>query len=766
MPVLKAGAEATTLSNVDPRFSLFTREGVKNISGVATELGKQQDIALATTGLETAGKLIPELHKQVKIGQLDSQIGNYAKVAREDQQDIDFWEEEVNNLSSEKNRLRKENQTLGAANIASYNENLKSLQQIENSHVQAVDKLRQAYKQGAISSKEFEINVRSLTREAVSRNPGYTNELISHARDVSWLAGIRDIQDPTKSLMKAEQDMERRDTEILSKQLWNVHIDHTQYDLQDPIKREQLQQELSVRTANKRKAVDLTQTSQAIKASKDYTSPQRKAEGYNALSGVMNNLNDVIYDHYNTTQNLDASQRVQEELRLRSNLSGEANLLRTNLASLGIPATEINSHIKALENHADTMIKLVNNITSGKASLDELKTKVAIGNESFNASLMEEGYSPKVFDHLRKLPITTQRDILESKGMKDYVKGYGAAIYSANTRATGGFYSDRNIDKEKPDAAVAIQNAIVAEDTDSVDALSKIYSDHISKDTTNLDGKTRMSAAYHITDTLANIPITSKFNFDPTTRNNLRDVIQYNTETSGRFFRREVADMQERGLQVTTSFNDGLIHFSVTKDGEVSPEQGKLNTKYGNAFNLGIKAYARLYKNTWKDTAEEILQRWGNQWYYNVQGGELQDLVPLQEQGSRGQNPNNPGNIKVPGENKFKDFGSPEAGIKAIKNQLLRYHSGESKAAGIGNRLITPEQMLNVYHNPKEKGSINQEQYLKNIAQHSGLSLEELRQPIDPQDKDTWNDLIYGIIKAESKNTLTRRDIRLALGEE
>lgn len=131
--------------------------------------------------------------------------------------------------------------------------------------------------------------------------------------------------------------------------------------------------------------------------------------------------------------------------------------------------------------------------------------------------------------------------------------------------------------------------------------------------------------------------------------------------------------------------------------------------------------------------------------------------------GGRGQNPNNPGNIKVPGENKFQDFGSPGAGVKAIKSQLLKYHSGESKAAGVGNRLITPEQMMGVYHSAAEKGSVSQEQYLNNISKFSGLSRDELSQPIDVNDSDTWNDLIYGIVKSESKNTLTRRDIRNAL---
>ena len=237
----------------------------------------------------------------------------------------------------------------------------------------------------------------------------------------------------------------------------------------------------------------------------------------------------------------------------------------------------------------------------------------------------------------------------------------------------------------------------------------------------------------------------------------------------GRAFTARKQALSEDGYTINTVVGaNGMI--TIQSPNAPSKDIDDLNKKYASAWNAGVKAVANMHNSTWNETSQLLSEQHGATWGFTPGTNPLQGAAPTKKTsavtGTRGQNETNPGNIKIAGQDKFASFDSPAEGIKAIKSQLVKYRTGTSQHVKTlpGGKAETPAQMLAIYNNQAEKGSATDKQYLENISKHSGLSVEELNQPINPNDNETWNDLVYGIIRAEG-NRVSARQVRLALGE-
>jgi len=60
-------------------------------------------------------------------------------------------------------------------------------------HELQLDKVTNAFHQGAMTPAEYDVRVRAITRQAVNRAPAFTNELLSQANKVFELSGMKDM---------------------------------------------------------------------------------------------------------------------------------------------------------------------------------------------------------------------------------------------------------------------------------------------------------------------------------------------------------------------------------------------------------------------------------------------------------------------------------------------------------------------------------------------------------------------------------------------
>jgi len=630
MPLLNVSAGATTPSNVDPRFALVTARPIggdeSELAGLMEERG---DIGLITQSIPHIGSLVQQAHQGYEKLRLRGQLEPYAEQARTDLDTIDMLTSEVSDLGEQRDKIKQGHLQAASLDTDSYNESFKKLQSIESEYVNSIEKLRRAHKQGILSSSQFDLQIRAKTREAAARNPGYTNELIGYARDIQYMAGIRDVQDPTNALLKSQNVLDETDKKELTRQLRAKNINFSVYDLEDSRKREDLRQELYTANTNARKATEITQYVQSINANKTTTRVDRRQAGVSILNGSMLNLNEAISSYGDSISGMDVNARKTTERQFRNELQSAENQLRYNLEQLDIPASEINTHISTLRAHADSSLNLVHDVVSGKATIDDLQANLKLSNMAFKEHMIAEGASPEVMKYIKTLPAAIQYNILNSKGGKEYLNNFSSAILNANNRAAKSFFSDKNIESNKLDCQVALESCIISQNKGSTAKLAQVYSEYLNVDNSKLEPKDRMRATYAITDSLANVPIDSKFNLDDATKTDLSKIVQTNTEVSSRYFRNEASALEADGYNISTEFDNGLLRYVVTKDGQPAFDiQGRLNTKYAQAFNIGVKSYARLYKSSWQTTSEGIMQRWGSLFYHNVRGGELLPLVP------------------------------------------------------------------------------------------------------------------------------------------
>lgn len=76
----------------------------------------------------------------------------------------------------------------------------------EQAHIDGISQIKNAYDQGLMSEAEFETRIRSVTKDAVNRTPGFYPELLDHSKKVLGLSGINDIVKQDQVILKAQKE--------------------------------------------------------------------------------------------------------------------------------------------------------------------------------------------------------------------------------------------------------------------------------------------------------------------------------------------------------------------------------------------------------------------------------------------------------------------------------------------------------------------------------------------------------------------------------
>ena len=772
--MLKAGADATSGSNPDPRFALHTRQGVGDASAVASEANKQLNMNIIQNAIETTGKVAGEIYKGYQLADLEKQLKSEAIdpfISRLGQQpaspkDIAEQQGVIHGLGEQEAGLF---QQFGQAKSQDI---IDALNANESSVVREGTKLKAALQQGQMTQQEFELRLRSVTRSAINRNPGLSQELLAHAQLVESQSGIRLIPDLQNKIDQTEAKKEAAQLKIeySQHQKFNTFIDPGRYE-SDPNYRA-LKMRQTEDKAEDKSSYDSTKQLYDLREKLDETTVKQYAStelpkiirgGYRDFVSISS----ALFEDGETSASNIASKLTQLE-QYRTNAVAE---MRSHLMFQRVPLTDVDKHVKHYEDMLDSTIKTVKEDKSGGNIADILKNQENIMTSSQEIAVREK-YDVASFGLLSKIP-ASMKDWMELERrnpeiIDQTVAGLQSLLQGANTPSATGILTSRTMQKNKTDAASALQIAINSDDVSSQSAILDAVKKHTidMKDrsfSANLQDK--IKAQWGVVSELGDIKHKGKLNLDAASLMDATNITRDFLADAGKSFRREVDKLNEDpNIKVVTklSKNGQMV---IEAMGAPPGVESSLNQKYAKAFNDGVKAMANIHNDSWQQSSQTLLNNIKGDWYLNGPGNPLLEVGGEVSGGKRGQNETNPGNIKVPGEDKFQKFESVQEGVGAIKKQLDLYHSGKSGAAGLGNRLITPEQMLAKYHNSQEKGSISQDQYLKNIATHSGMSVSQLQEPIEAGDRESWVDLVYGIIKSESKNNITRKDVRQALNQ-
>ncbi len=103
---------------------------------------------------------------------------------------------------------------------------------VEANHQKSLGKVKRAYQQGAITSlAELESRVLKITREAVNRTPGLSQEIMQHTQTMLHLSGVRGMQNP----MIKQQEQAAKQQDYLNKQMISyAKSNHIPVDFQNP----------------------------------------------------------------------------------------------------------------------------------------------------------------------------------------------------------------------------------------------------------------------------------------------------------------------------------------------------------------------------------------------------------------------------------------------------------------------------------------------------------------------------------------------------
>lgn len=775
--MLNAGAGATSGSSVDPRFALHTRQGVGDASAVFLEKNKQLNLNTAQTIVEASGQVAGEVYKGLQIADLEKQLKSEAidpfierigQTPLSDQQKQSAQTEFATTLFG--NRAQQEaivkEKGLLSQDIAD------TLNASEKGVVDAGTKLKAALQQGQMTQQEFELRLRAVTRAAINRNPGLSQELLAHAQMVEAQSGVRlipDIQNKIDETASKKQAAQLK-IEFSQHSKFNTFVDPGRYE-NDADYRAVKMRETEDKAGDK-SSYEATKQLYDLKERLDETTVKQYASttipkivrgGYRDFVGVATS----IFEDGDTSASNIASKLTQLE-QYKTSVTDE---MRSHLMFQRVPLGEVDKHVKYFSDMLDSTIKNVKEDKSGSSVADILKNQENIITSGQNIAIREK-YDVASFGLLSKIPASMKDWIeLERRNpelVDQTVAGLQSLLQGANTPSATGILTSRTMQRNKTDAASALQIAINSGDGNSQTAILDAVKKHTidMKDRsfkTNIQDK--IKAQWGIVSELGDEKHKGKISLDTESLMDATNITRDFLADAGKSFRREVDALNENpNVKVVTKIgkNGQML---IEAAGAPPGKERELNQKYAKAFNDGVKAMANIHNDSWGQASQTLIDNIRGDWYLNDPGNPLLNVGGEVSVGKRGQNETNPGNIKVPGEDKFQKFESVQEGVGAIKKQLDLYHSGKSGAAGLGNRLITPEQMLAKYHNSQEKGSISQEQYLKNIATHSGMSVSQLQEPIEAGDRESWVDLVYGIIKSESKNNITRKDVRQALNQ-
>lgn len=770
-PFLQAGANASTPGRPDPRFALYERQGVLDKTGVGAEMNKQLDYQIGGEAAKAAGKVATDIYTGYHIAQLEKDIQNEAinpflngidpEFQAQNNRDIAETQGQLSGLRGQKEGIFK---TMFESDINPIPE----LQANESSTIKESQKLQSALKQGRMTQAEFEIRLRKVTREAINRNPGLQDQLIRHAQLVESMSGIRYIADPKAQLDKAESKQEAERVKLFISQAKSVGIYIDPAQVNDP------NYQTLMGTQIQQAHQDMFNSKEVARMNKDgeiadtLTSAQRERLVPSVIRGR-------IHDFVNEAAGLAGealSNNTAAKTDLLTNLKVKRetliNALNDDLAKQGIKPNLRNEHVNFYSGSIDRIVKAIEEDVSGEkmSKILDNQRNAMLSTQKINVL---KHHDVAALELVSKLPtnsaftsfLLNNQEVGEGiqRSFSNVLKGY------LNEDSLKTLY-ERNIVPGKSDAAFLTGMAFQTGNSDAASQIIKtakqLTVDFADKNFGS-DVEKKVSSQWDIIREIGKLKNVDNIKLDAEAMSSFttmgRDFLDY----AGTRFSREVSKLEEDPMvDIITKFGkDGRMTIeAIDPNRTVSPSKiAELNQKYANAFNDAIQSFAVINNDNWAGSSTEILNRYADKWQIKDPGNPLLEIAKQKKlTGSRGQNPNNPLNLKVPGENKFQNFQDKSEGLRASYSQLLKYHDGSS--ANTDRPLQTPLEMLRLWNNQAESGSATDRQYAQNVARYSGL---DLSQTIDKGDVDSWTDLLYGMAIAEGSKGVTRKEIRQAI---
>lgn len=780
MAFLNAGAGATTPGTPDPRFALHTREGVVDKTGIGNELTNQMNYQLGSDAVKTAGKVIKEGITGYHIAKLEQRMNEEAiQPFLRSMEEGGVNEQNASQVAESKAQLlglRQQKEGIFGnmmANDTPYPAD--ELAANESGVVKEGQKLKAALGQGRMTQAEFEMRLRKVTREAINRNPGLTKQLLAHAQLVEQQSGIRQVKDPAKELDKvqAAQDKQEMTFRLAQYKATGVYADPSR--LGEPHYLRELDSQAESRMLDKQTHEELTRLDAAGKIADTMTRKQRDETAPSATRGAFLEAMDVLATHAGRVQVGSAKDKTDAIANMGIDVDKAILDFSGKMARAGISPDVRKEQIDMFEGSLRRAYKIVSEDTSGKTLADVLDNQK---NSAMRVQELNQLHTVDVAALNTRAKLGA--DPAWIKWMRDNPENAKVveAQYASITRGIADPDSlkalyERELSPSMSNAAWFTSKALTSGENEvagkiitTAKELTVDFADkHFGSDVT---GKVR--AQGDIIREIGKLKDMDNINLSTEDRASFRaltgDYLQY----SGTKFSREVAKLEaDYGVDVYTRFDkDGrmLVEQKALNGRQaIAPpsEITKLNALYATAFNDSVQAMAAIHKDSWASSSQTLVNNYADTWQFKDPGNPLLEIVKEKKTlGSRGQNENNPLNLKEPGKNVFQSFGNREEGVKAAYKQLQSYKNGTSAAVG-NETLDTPAKMLAKWNNAAEKGSANDNVYLNNVKAYSGLSDEELRSPVS--NKDTWVDLIYGMARAEGNKKLTRNEIRNAIGD-
>lgn len=741
--------QATGLSRPDTGAASFVRQAPVDTSGIVGSNISAQALGMQAAGIQTnaqainsLAQVIPnivnaglEIHKQHAISELQEahnvEIDNF--------------------LNSQKNpdvaKVAQENVATGDLAAKSLFSRMQqgtaTVQQMENVNAefaQDTKALTKAVQQGVMQPSELRMRLLKITREHINRNPGLSNELINHAEKVLALSGISSLRDTKQKLDDSAAKAFEKQKDFLIKDAQNNKVPFDLLNLNTPNDLAVLQDDLNKKKRSMAAFSNFEQDEKirTIGNSRDADTFMRKM-GPDLMRGGVDSF------HIDASELLKQNAQNPEQIPLLlGNLAqeyiGRATEQIGGVVNLASPEARLtyDRYVESINN----AVARISKSAKGEdliASLDnQVKTDSLLNEKALRSDINIEALNLAA-----KHPGLLDKWILRDDATMDRVIRTTSALLFDSPNDPSVLRSMKSKTSRNPgmnDAVAISQGFLEAGDVDSFRKSLRIYNDATKS------GQMTQAEVYDFMDNF--VDTFSQRHMGDIARKSAdkSDVIQM-SELAGQYltFVGNAINSKSQGQNVQAKEIEGV---GVTYKAPGNPElERQLNHLYANKVNKMIKVFTNIGGLSHGEAWNLIKTNYGSQIG-------LSSETP----GKRGQNENNPLNLKVPGENKFQAFPTKEAGIKASFSQLLKYNDGSS--ANVDRPLTTPLEMLRVWNNAAEKGSATDKQYASNVARFSGL---DLSQDISPQDTDSWVDLLYGMAIAEGAKNVTRKDIRQSI---
>jgi hypothetical protein len=623
MPFLQAGAGATTPSNPDYRFALHTREGVRDQTGIGTEIGKQIDMSVITAGVKEGGELIKDVYQGYVKADLQNQIQSQA---------IDPFIASRTEAAAQLNAGISENinQQKPLANATSSAE----VQKAEPGVYKETQLLSAGFKQGRMTQQQFELKLAAITKSAVARNPGFTQQLINHAQQVTALSGVRLLGDPRDELAQAQtKKIEARTKRV--KDLADKHnVDYDVFRIDDD-EAHQRETWLKVQAKQHNKSLyeAATQQGAMIDITDKYTGKQADETMPSVSMGGMDNFHSHMQNFVQVAgENPDTKTKEQLIADINAYKNKEKAAYLQVMTSRGVPAASQKVHLsqynKALDESATLTIDRIN----GKMSADMYKNNLSMQKSAAELSVRQI-MTPEYADAMRKLGMnnpTLIKALMGNETAKNALAvGIPTLMNGLYSPQSVGILTSRSTEGSLTNGASLLQSGL---DNGATEEASQLVAG-MKQLTVDLKGKWGGDIGQKIEAqrSIINVLSMPKYkNMQALNEEGIRSAVGLTADFMhdvGRAFTARKQALSEDGYTINTVVGEnGLI--TIQSPDAPSKDIDDLNKKYATAWNSGVKAVANMHNSTWNETSQLLSEQHGATWGFAPGTNPLQGAAP------------------------------------------------------------------------------------------------------------------------------------------